>query len=185
MGAKQPKSLTQLKSSRQSIISKTLLLWTHSFSSLYHRLSHNVLREVCSYLGDFGHILALTETTISEFDLSSCTWGQPIRLSEQIGWDCYSRYVLVDHMRLCCCGKGRAHTEPPQELYSRKKSCFGHQAKRAYLLELVHDLVAVTKLPRMKEFRSSPGLVYHNGIVYAFGGTVYAGRNLSRSVAKW
>jgi len=110
------------------------------------KLSLNILREICTFL----YLILLADITKSSirFFFQNMTWGQPINLSTRIRADTDSVWVILEDMRVFCCG--------------------GLNTNSAYLI----DRGTVEPQPSMSSARYAHGTIGMMAVnaVYVFGG---------------
>ena len=123
---------------------KCLLILAKQTSPLFQRLSGNLIREICEYMGAFVLLPCITGATLSLYDLRG-------------------RLLLNTQLSMCF---------PPNSFI-----CLG-EVSAFYVISaesrfVYHtDLREITQhsLPQMTHFRSFPGGLYWNKILYVFGG---------------
>lgn len=127
-----------------------LVLAKHT-SPPFQRLSSNLIREICTYLGAFTVIPCLTNSTLSLYNLQG-----RLLLSTQLSlsFACHS---------VVCLGEAT-------DLY-----VIAAESESAYQVDL--NTIRLFSLPQMTYFRSFPGALYWNQVLYVFGGFVYSHHN--------
>lgn len=108
------------------------------------KLSLNVMRVICEYLADYSLLAHVNKAFLRFFDFETSTWSPKVELGTTIVADLESRWVVLDHERVFCCGYGKAY------IISRDGS--------------------VEQKAKMIEVRWGLGLLHANNAMYAFGG---------------
>ena len=110
----------------------------------FQRLSFNLIREICSYLGAFTLIPCITDSKLSLYSLQ----GRLLLTTElPVSFACHS---------VVCLGE-------ITELY-----VIAAESRSVYQINL--DTIAPVLLPAMTSTRDFPGALYWNQVLYVFGG---------------
>lgn len=123
---------------------KCLLILAKQTSPLFQRLSRNLIREICEYMGAFVVLPCITGATLTLFDLCG-----RVLLTTQLSM-CFPPHSFI------CLGEVTAFY------------VISSESRFVYRIDL-HEITQ-RSLHQMTHFRSFPGGLYWNKILYVFGG---------------